>query len=138
VDGVPNYDAFLQKFAALGWAVGICPLADTPFNRLKTNAKWVEYTAVGAAVVATAGTIYDGCSADGCGLLAATGTQWSDALHSLLADEERRLALVAAAQSRLARDYSMAALREQVQGIFREARMRAGARAVPARAALQV
>ena len=128
VPPVTDYQAFLEKFAGLGWAIGLCPLADTPFNRAKADNKWVEYTAVGAAVVASAGSIYDSCCAGGGGLLAGSEAAWEDALQSLVADESLRLALVEQAQARLAREYSMAALREQVQDIFRAARARAAHR----------
>lgn len=126
VEFVRSYDDFLRKFASLGWSIGICPLADTPFNRTKANNKWVEYTAVGAAVVATAGMLYDECCSDGCGLLAANDGQWEQALQSLIDDEGRRLAIVTAAQRRLACEYSPHALRAQLLELFRDARARRG------------
>lgn len=122
---VRSYDGFLGTFAALGWAIGICPLADTPFNRTKANNKWVEYTCVGAATVATAGMLYDECCADGCGLLAGNDAEWEAALQSLIDDPQRRLAMVAAAQERLRRDYSVPALRQQVQELFDDVLSRA-------------
>lgn len=133
IEYVRSYDEFLRKFAESGWSVGICPLADTPFNRTKANNKWVEYTAVGAAVVASAGMLYDECCADGCGLVAADDGQWEAALQSLITDGARRVAMVRSAQARLARDYSMVALRQQLQEVFREARACAGHRAAAGR-----
>lgn len=119
---VPDYQQFMARFASLGWAIGICPLADTPFNAVKANTKWVEYTAIGAAVVATAGTVYDQCCADGCGVLARDGeAEWADALQALVSRPEHRLATVRSAQARLAREYSPAALRLQVLQMFRRA-----------------
>jgi len=122
---VPSYEAFLAHFATLGWAVGICPLADTPFNRTKANTKWVEYTAVGAAVVATSGTMYDECCGDGCGLLAGSDAEWERALQALVDNPALRLGMVEAAQRRLQAEYSMTALRGQVLEIFQAARARA-------------
>lgn len=119
---VPDYQQFMAKFSGLGWAIGICPLADTPFNAVKANTKWVEYTAVGVAVAATAGTIYDGCCADGCGVLVEDGdAAWTEALRLLVRQRETRLAVVRAAQARLAREYSPAALRRQVLQVFQRA-----------------
>ena len=132
VEFVGSYDEFLRRFAGLGWAVGICPLADTDFNRTKGNNKWVEYTSVGAAVVATAGTLYDECCAGGCGLLVAGEAQWEEALQSLVDNTQLRLATVAAAQRRLAGEYSLEAARAQLLEVFRLAQSRAqghGARA---------
>jgi glycosyltransferase involved in cell wall biosynthesis len=119
---VPDYQQFMLKFASLGWAIGICPLADTPFNAVKANTKWVEYTSIGAAVVATRGTVYDECCADGCGVLVGDGEEeWAAALTCLAASGERRRAMVAAAQARLTTAYSPAALRAQVLQVFRRA-----------------
>lgn len=129
---VPDYQQFMAKFASLGWAVGICPLADTPFNAVKANTKWVEYTAIGAAVVATGGTIYDGCCADGCGRLVHGDEAWFLALDELASDATARESMVAAAQQRLASEYSVYALREQVMGMFDLAHTRRRAVAVTA------
>lgn len=134
---VKSYDEFLRKFAARGWSVGICPLADTPFNRTKANNKWVEYTAVGAAVVATAGMLYDDCCAGGCGLLVTGDAQWEEALQRLVDDPDLRRSTVQAAQRRLAAEYSAEVLRGQLLEVFRLARARsqAGAPRTPAPAA---
>lgn len=115
---VRSYDEFLSTFANLGWSIGICPLADTPFNRFKANNKWVEYTSVGVATVATAGMLYDDCCAEGCGLLANDDVQWEEALQALIDSPHQRSAMVGAAQERLRRDYSPAALRQQLQDTF--------------------
>lgn len=116
---VPHYQQFMVKFASLGWTIGICPLAATPFNSVKANTKWVEYTAIGAAVIATAGTVYDDCCSQGCGVLVADEDGWYGALNRLLNDPAARLQQVGVAQARLKQQYSVDALREQVLTIFR-------------------
>ena len=119
---VPDYQQFMAKFASLGWAIGICPLAETPFNAVKANTKWVEYTAIGAAVVATAGAVYDGCCAEACGVLVGDSEMdWTEALLSLVRESEYRVATVSAAQARLTREYSPDALRRQVIEMFERA-----------------
>ena len=116
---VPDYQQFMATFASLGWAIGICPLADTPFNEVKANTKWVEYTSVGAAVVATKGAVYDDCCADGCGLLVENDeAAWTAALQSVVRSPQKPQALVHAAQQRLEERYSPAALRQQVLQVF--------------------
>jgi glycosyltransferase involved in cell wall biosynthesis len=125
VEFVGSYDEFLRKLATLGWSVGICPLADTGFNRTKGNNKWVEYTSAGAAVIASAGTLYDECCAGGCGLLAANEAEWEQALQSLIDNTQLRLATVAAAQRRLAQEYPPEAVRSQLLEVFRLAQARA-------------
>ena len=114
---VPVYDDFLQAFARMSWDIGLCPLDATRFNAVKANTKWVEYTAVGTAVVASAGMVYDGCSADGCGLLASNTEQWVAALDSLIADGKAREKQVYRAQQKLMRDFSETALLRQVVDI---------------------
>lgn len=110
---IPNYEEFLKVLAARYWDVGICPLAPTDFNRAKNVNKWIEYTAVGTAVVATKGMIYDECCANGCGLLVGT-SEWEDALTTLVADPQRRFEQVQTAQHNLIMTYSVERLREQV------------------------
>ncbi len=116
---VRNYADFLTTFAELEWDIGVCPLADTAFNRVKANTKWVEYTSVGAAVIATKGMAYDECCADGCGELVVTQQEWADALESLCTDPELRYQRVNAAQARLMREYSVENLSTQVKEVFR-------------------
>ena len=111
---VPDYGQFLEAFSALGWDIGICPLATTRFNSFKANNKWVEYTSIGAAVVASGGTIYDQCCADGCGSLAYDLDMWHSALSRLATDESARYRQVAAAQRRLMREYTTERLQRQV------------------------
>jgi len=115
---IANYGEFLSGFAEYGWDVGICPLSPIEFNLMKANTKWVEYTSVGAAVVASRGTVYDECCADGCGILADGPDEWLGALESLINDTEFRVATVQRAQDKLEREYSLGRLREQVLDVI--------------------
>ncbi|MFC0632423.1 glycosyltransferase family protein [Brevundimonas balnearis] len=129
VEPVRDYASFLQALADRRWDIGICPLAPLPFNRLKANTKWVEYTAAGAAVVASAGTVYDDCCADGAGDLATSLDDWFARLDALVRDDDLRLDRVAAAQARLVADYGPRALKAQVLDVFQMARDLADSRA---------
>lgn len=111
---VRNYGDFMKAFAGLKWDIGICPLADSAFNKVKANTKWVEYTSVGAAVVASADTVYDDCCGDGCGILATTTEDWVTALTRLCRSPEDRYNQVIRAQSRLVENYSDDVLKNQV------------------------
>jgi len=122
------YAEFLQAFANLHWDIGLCPLVATPFNRVKANTKWVEYTSVGAAVIASRDLVYDDCCADGCGLLADTPEAWIAALERLCSSEQARFDLVRNAQSRLQAEYSDARLREQVLDVFQRSQQLAAQR----------
>jgi hypothetical protein len=115
---IANYANFLNEFAKSEWNVGICPLAPIDFNMTKANTKWVECTAIGAAVVASKGTVYDGCCADGCGILADNSDEWFSALDLLVNNVEERIRIVERAQAKLEREYSLSRLREQVLNII--------------------
>ncbi|KQR69184.1 glycosyltransferase family protein [Rhizobium sp. Leaf341] len=118
---ISNYDQFMTTFATFEWDIGICPLVKTPFNVVKSNTKWVEYTSVGAAVIASGGTIYDECCADGCGILAGNADEWLAGLNRLATDPSYRFELVRNAQQKLANEYTTDKLREQVVSFFSEA-----------------
>jgi len=115
---VRDYENFLSEFSALRWDIGICPLAPTPFNAAKSINKWVEYTSVGTAVIASAGTIYDECCSEGCGLLVNTTEEWLEALEVLANDSVRRFKQVAQAQRRLEMEYSVERLCDQVLDVI--------------------
>ena len=115
---IPVYDDFLHAFARRNWDIGLCPLDGTRFNKVKADTKWVEYTAVGTAVVASAGTVYDACCADGCGVLARDTEEWIAALDLLITDAKACQEQVRRAQRKLVRDYNEPALLRQVVDII--------------------
>jgi hypothetical protein len=120
-DRIAHYVVFLQAFASREWDVGICPLVPIDFNLTKANTKWVEYTAAGAAVVASCGTVYDECCADGCGILAEGADEWFSALDLLVNDVDERLAMVERAQAKLRQEYNITKLRNQVLEVIARA-----------------
>lgn len=127
---VQDYEAFLQRLAELKWDIGICPLTQTEFNLTKSNNKWVEYTSVGTAVIASGNMIYDECCADGSGILAYKLDDWAVGLDLLVNDDAARLAMVARAQRKLEADYGIAKHRKQILGVVELARELAERRAV--------
>lgn len=128
VPPIADYENFLERFADRGWHIGICPLAPTEFNLTKSNNKWIEYTSVGIASVASRGMIYDECCADGCGFLATGDDEWFSALERLAIDDDERLAMVERAQQKLETVYSTARHRQQVLNIIEIGRQRAAQR----------
>ncbi len=111
---IPVYEDFLRAFARMNWDIGLCPLATTRFNAVKANTKWVEYTAVGTAVIASTGTVYDACCADDCGILAGNTAEWIAALETLITDAQACRDQVLRAQRKLLDHYSEPALLRQV------------------------
>ncbi len=114
-----KYQDFMRKMTDLGWQIGICPLADTKFNKTKSDNKWVEYSAVGAAVIASEGSVYDECCSGGCGLLARTADEWESSFALLIEDSDFRQSLVRRAQNKLLADYSPAAVKDQIFHVIR-------------------
>jgi glycosyltransferase involved in cell wall biosynthesis len=105
-----RYEDFLLQLVGRRWHIALCPLQSTPFNTVKTHIKWVEYSCTGAAVLASAGTIYDDCCAEGRGRLVETPAHWSAALHELIGDESARTSMVGRAQDHLRRHYRLSQL----------------------------
>ncbi len=109
---------FIQKLSLLKWDIGICPLAPIHFNLMKADTKWVEYTSVGSAVIASKGTVYDECCADGCGILADSEEEWFQAFEKLILSPKERYSQVTLAQEKLRREYSVDRHCDQVMKIF--------------------
>lgn len=110
---VADYNQFLTTLAARRWDIGICPLAPTDFNQVKNINKWIEYTSVGTAVIASGGSIYDDCCSGGSGIMVAVD-EWFNALSTLINDNEKRFKQVQAAQKKMVESYSISNLREQI------------------------
>lgn len=102
----PEYDykTFVAKLTALNWDIGIAPLTKSEFNRVKNVNKWIEYTAVGAAVIASRGTIYDDCCSNGRGLLV-DDDEWERAFELLISNPTLRYQTVTSAQTEIESNY---------------------------------
>jgi SAM-dependent methyltransferase len=90
------YPAFAAWMRSLqGHAVGLAPLCDTPFNRAKSNIKWLEYSGLGLATIAADLPPYQAGTHPGEDILlvSPTADAFYDAMHSLVRDSEecRRL-----------------------------------------------
>lgn len=131
IDPVRDYESFRLRLAEEEWDVGLCPLVRSEFNLLKSDTKWVEYTASGMATVASADTIYDACCADGCGVLAgAAPDDWEGAIAALVQNSDLRLAIAKKAQAKVAEAYSVVALARQIMEVFDLAAVLAAKRTV--------
>ncbi|MDC0535790.1 hypothetical protein OAO18_08290 [Francisellaceae bacterium] len=115
---IRDYKKFLYEFSKLNWDIGICPLVKSDFNLCKANTKWVEYSALGVAVIASKGTVYDNCCSDNCGILADTQNDWYGAFELLINRPDQRYKLVLNAQKKLENSYSVERLREQIKDVF--------------------
>ncbi len=97
----PEYPQFLPWFTAnVRWDIALAPLCDTPFNRAKSDIKFLDYAALGAAGVYSDLPVYAGSVRHGeTGLLAANDTaSWVHALRSLIEQPVLRQELAANAR----------------------------------------
>lgn len=99
-----DYAAYAAKLPRLGGAIGLAPLADTPFNRAKSPIKWMEYAAVGVAgIFADLPPYADVVVPEETGLLAGHAPKlWSEALMRLIDDSALRQRLAARAMEAVA------------------------------------
>ncbi len=99
-----EYPLFMLWFtSAVRWDIALAPLLDTPFNRCKSDLKYLDYAAVGAAGIYSRVAPYQaGVRHRETGWLAAnTPAAWVEAIEALVADAELRGRLAAAAQADL-------------------------------------
>lgn len=93
--------------AYLNIDIGCCPLADTPFNRCKSNIKALEYAASGTPVVASP-TVYGGLirhKVDG--LIAHDANEWEAALTLLVESKRHRVKYATRLFDKVARHHSL-------------------------------
>jgi len=108
-----EYSQFLAKLADRAWSVGLCPLADVPFNQFKVSTKWLEYTASGTAVVASNHPVYQDTLAGGCGLLVPTDESWQTALPEFLANNPLQKKCVQNAQQKQQLEFNTSVFEQQ-------------------------
>lgn len=115
-----SYTDFMKTMNELNWAVGITPLADLDFNRVKANTKWVEYSSVGTAVVSSDHIVYRDSILPENGLLVQTGEDWGQAIEQLLDDRQLREFYVSNAQQKLKESFTRQQLQDQVLQLFQQ------------------
>ena len=118
-----DYLAFRQRLAALNFDIGLAPLRDIPFNRVKTATKWVEYAEAGVPVLASDIEPYRPIAAAGA-LLSVRPGQWEAALRDMIESQRLRAELVRVSDALLVRDFSWERLEAGVLKILRLARAR--------------
>ncbi len=92
-----EYPAFLAWFTAnVRWDIALAPLADVPFNQAKSDVKFLDYTAAGAAVLASREPVYGRSVVHGVtGWLVDNRTEsWTQGLLHLIDHPELRARLV--------------------------------------------
>jgi O-antigen biosynthesis protein len=111
-----------RLLSELGADIGLAPLQDTYFNRAKSDVKYLEYSATGAATIASPVTPYLASVHETRGIVVHENTPeaWSTAIVRLVADTELRQRLATNAYEWVRRERSIEAAAGQWSAIFHE------------------
>ena len=91
IDTGVTYAAYLPAIRRFGIDIGLGPLDDSEFNRAKSDLKWLDYTAVGAASILSNVTPYGEAKEKGLALVVDNDTaSWTAALERLIEDAAYR------------------------------------------------
>lgn len=91
VKGETSYKKFAKTLPTLGFDIGIAPLVDIPFNKSKSDCKWLEYSAMAIPTVASRIGPYRKRTIHGkTALLCRDVDEWEEALLRLVDDEAER------------------------------------------------
>ena len=117
-----DYADYAARLPRLGLSIGLAPLADTPFNRVKSAVKWQEYTAAGAVSVCADLPPYREVVEDGrTGLLVGPDPgDWVQAVARLVADAGLRRRLAFQARETLDRSHLLSAKAAVYGDLWRE------------------
>lgn len=96
-----SHSTYPYKLGLMNLDIGLCPLVDNRFNRNKSAIKWMEYSLMGMATVASnippySPVIDNGRTGILCGASDTKG--WVDALNDLISDKHKRMNLAKRAE----------------------------------------
>ncbi len=106
-----EYPLFMLWFTGhVHWDIAVAPLLDTPFTQCKSDIKFLDYSALGAATIASRVSVYEASVRHGeTGWLAENTVEaWVNALDTLIVDAELRSALATQAQQHLMKERTLA------------------------------
>lgn len=108
-DGWAALSKFPQMIANWEPDVGIAPLRDAEFNRVKSNLRWLEYSALKIPTIAS--RIYPfekSISNNKDGLVVGNSAkEWYEAMRGLIVDKGKRTAIGEAAYKKVKKDFNM-------------------------------
>lgn len=100
-----RYETWPARLAAAGADIAVVPLVDHPFNRAKSNIKFLDFAAVGVPGIYQDLPPYDSVTDGVDGLKATTVESWQAALLRLIDDAALRRLLAAGAMATLREKY---------------------------------
>jgi len=127
VEGYTHYDQvaasdYARFISGLHIDIGLAPLEDSPFNRAKSDIKYLEYSAVGAATIASPIPPYAGSIQEDRGMLVGANTEdaWMTGIRQLVDDTELRQQVSANAYNWVRRERSIEEAASSWYNLFRD------------------
>lgn len=115
-----GYEAYARALPGAGIDVGVIPLVDNPFNRCKSDIKWLEYSACGIASVCSDLPPYSSVRSGETGLrVRNTPEDWFAALDRLVADARARRSMAERARAQVMAQRTMKARARDLLEIYR-------------------
>ena len=95
-----SHEVYPYKLTLMNLDIGLCPLVDNEFNRTKSAIKWMEYSMVKMATIASVIPPYSNVIKHGeTGLLCKEDhKEWIDALEDLISNKGKRYAMACTAR----------------------------------------
>jgi|GEM_PF-39204 len=130
-----TYHAYVQRLQELPLDIVLIPLADNPFNRCKSNIKWLEYSACGIVGIYADLPPYNTTVEHGVtGLLVGSDPQqWIDAIDLLVGNPELRRSIAAHARQKVVAEYALETGARRWLEVYREALGKSGSPAAAPR-----
>jgi glycosyltransferase involved in cell wall biosynthesis len=105
---IENYEEYAKEFVKQDIDVLIAPLQDIPFNRAKSNLKFLEYSTLGVPGIFSKVRPYEEIVDHGVnGFLASTPQEWYEYLQTLIDSPEIRIKLAENAQRTVRTHYML-------------------------------
>lgn len=111
---------YARFLSSLHIDIGLAPLHDTPFNRAKSDIKYLEYSALGATTIASSVLPYKDSVHCDRGLLVEPNTPqaWFAAISQVVEDRQMRCRLAINAQEWVRRERSMSVMADSWLRVF--------------------
>ncbi len=118
--GSGNYKKFPKWYADLGADIAIAPLKDTPFNRCKSNIKWMEAAMLEIPTVASDVLPYRDIKHGKTGFLASSQDQFIKYLSLLIEDEKKRKEVGKAAKKEILEHWTIDKFLPKYEEVFKK------------------
>lgn len=103
-----SHKVYPYKLSTLNCDIGLCPIIDNQFNRRKSSIKWMEYSVIGVATIASDLPPYNVDILQGTTGLLVNDDGWFDAMELLIEDKKCRISLVENAYGEVFKNHNAA------------------------------